>query len=71
MTILLIIFWFNVVSAFISGVTGHSFWCGVNIVLAILMALLAMAYEGRLLNRIKKLEQEVEKIKREGRHEII
>ena len=64
MSILLIIFLFNVVSAFVSGVTGHSFWCEVNIVLAVLMALWAMAYEGRLLNRVKKLEQEIEDLKR-------
>lgn len=53
MTILLTIFWFNVVAAFISGVTGRPFWCVVNIVLAVLMALTAMVYEGRLLNRVK------------------
>ena len=53
MTILLTIFWFKVVAAFISGVTGRPFWCVVNIVLAVLMALMAMAYEGRLLNRVK------------------
>ena len=53
MTILLMIFWFNVLSAFISGVTGRPFWCVVNIVLAVLMALMAMAYEGRLLNHVK------------------
>lgn len=53
MTILLTIFWFNVVAAFISGVTGRPFWCVVNIVLAVLMALMAMGYEGRLLNRVK------------------
>lgn len=64
MTILLIIFWFNVVFAFVSGVTGHSFWCEVNIVVAVLMALWAMACEGRLLNRVKKLEQEIEDLKR-------
>jgi hypothetical protein len=62
MTILLTIFWFNVVAAFISGVTGRPFWCVVNIVLAVLMAL--MAYEGRLLNRVKKLEEEIEDLKR-------
>ena len=56
MTILLTIFWFNVVAAFISGVTGRPFWCVVNIVLAVLMALMAMGYEGRLLNLGKKLE---------------
>lgn len=64
MTILLTIFWFNVVAAFISGVTGHPFWCVVNIVLAVLMALMAMGYEGRLLNRVKKLEEEIEDLKR-------
>lgn len=62
MTILLTIFWFNVVAAFISGVTGRPFWCVVNIILAVLMAL--MAYEGRLLNRVKKLEEEIEDLKR-------
>ena len=64
MTILLTIFWFNVVAAFISGVTGRPFWGVVNIVLAVLMALMAMAYEGRLLNRVKKLEEEIEDLKR-------
>lgn len=64
MSILLIIFWFNVLSAFISAATDRLFWCVVNIVLAVLMAFLAMAYEGRLLNRIKKLEEEIEDLKR-------
>lgn len=64
MTILLMIFWFNVVAAFISGVTGRPLWCVVNIVLAVLMAFLAMAYEGRLINRIEKLEQEIKDLKR-------
>ena len=49
---------------FISGVTGRPFWCVVNIVLAVLMALMAMGYEGRLLNRVKKLEEEIEDLKR-------
>jgi len=71
MSILLIACLFSILIAFISDITNHPFLCSVNIMLAILMAFLAMAYEGRLLNRIKKLEQEVEKIKREGRHEII
>lgn len=71
MSILLIIFWFNVLSAFISAATDRPFWCVLNVILAVLMALLAMAYEGRLLNRIKKLEQEIEDLKCERRHEII
>ena len=64
MTILLTIFWFNVGAAFISGVTGRPFWCVVNIVLAVLMAFLAMAYEGRLIKRIEKLEEEIKDLKR-------
>lgn len=64
MTILLIIFWFNGLSAFISAATDRLFWCVVNIVLATLMAFLAMAYEGRLVNRIEKLEQEIKDLKR-------
>ena len=64
MTILLIIFGFNVVSAFISAATDRLFWCVVNVVLAVLMAFLAMAYEGRLINRIEKLEQEIKDSKR-------
>ena len=64
MTILLIIFGFNVVSAFISAATDRPFWCVVNGVLAVLMAFLAMAYEGRLINRIEKLEQEIKDLKR-------
>ena len=64
MSILLIIFWFNVLSAFISAATDHAPKCVVNVILAVLMALLAMAYEGRLLNRIKKLEEEIKDLKR-------
>ena len=64
MTILLTIFWFNVVAAFISGVTGRPFWCVVNIVLAVLMALIGHSHESRLLNRVKKLEEEIEDLKR-------
>jgi len=51
-------------SAFISAATDRLFWCVVNIVLATLMAFLAMAYEGRLVNRIEKLEQEIKDLKR-------
>ena len=64
MSILLIIFYFNVLSASLSAATDRPFWCEVHIVLAVLMALWAMAYEGRLLNRVKKLEQEIDELKR-------
>ena len=50
-------------SAFISAATDRLFWCVVNVVLAVLMAFLAMAYEGRLINRIEKLEQEIKERK--------
>lgn len=64
MSIILMIFWFDVLAAFVSGVAGHSVLCVFNIVVAILLALMAMVYEGRLIARIKSLEEEVEKLKR-------
>ncbi len=66
MSIVLMIFGLNVFAAFVLGITGHSFWCGVNVVLAVLMAFLAMAYEGRLINRIQKLEREIDDLKKEN-----
>lgn len=71
MSIILMIFWFDVLAAFVSGMTGHSVWCVFNIVMAILLALTAMAYEGRLIARIKNLEEEVKKLKRAERRETI
>lgn len=71
MSIILMIFWFDVLAAFVSGMTGHSVWCVFNIVMAILLALTAMVYEGRLIARIKNLEEEVEKLKRAERRETI
>ena len=64
MTILLIIFWFDVLAAFICAATEQFFLCGVNVVLAVLLAFMAMVYEGRLLNRVKKLEEEVALLRR-------
>lgn len=71
MTILLTVFFFNVIAAFVNSVVGHSFWCGVNIVLAVLSALWAIAYEGRQLSRIKALEDEMKLFRKESRNEII
>lgn len=71
MSIILMIFWFDVLAAFVSGMTGYSVWCVFNIVMAILLALTAMVYEGRLIARIKNLEEEVEKLKRAERRETI
>lgn len=64
MTILLIIFWFDVLAAFICAATERFFLCGVNVVLAVSLAFMAMVYEGRLLNRVKKLEEEVALLRR-------
>lgn len=71
MSIILMIFWFDVLAAFVSCVAGHSVLCVFNIVMAILLALMAMVYEGRLIARIKNLEEEVEKLKRAERKETI
>ena len=64
MSIVLIIFWFDVLAAFICAATERFFLCGVNVVLAVLLAVMAMVYEGRLLNRVKKLEEEVALLRR-------
>lgn len=64
MSIVLIIFWFDVLAAFICAATERLFLCGVNVVLAVLLAFIAMVYEGRLLNRVKKLEEEVALLRR-------
>lgn len=64
MSIVLIIFWFDVLAAFICAATERFFPCGVNVVLAVLLAFMAMVYEGRLLNRVKKLEEEVALLRR-------
>ncbi len=45
MTILLVIFWFDVLAAFICAATERFFLCGVNVVLAVLLAFMAMVYE--------------------------
>lgn len=66
MTIFLTVFFLDAIAAFISGLTGNMVWCVINIVLSILMILSAMIYEGRLLNRIKSLEQEVDILKCRG-----
>ena len=64
MSIVLNIFWFDVLAAFICAATERFFLCGVNVVLAVLLAFMAMVYEGRLLNRVKKLEEEVALLRR-------
>lgn len=44
--------------------TGHQIWCGFNITMTIVFTPSAMVCEGKTLNRIKKLEEEIEYLKR-------
>lgn len=64
MTISLIIAITNALSALAAYATGHQIWCGFNITMVIVFSLSAMACEGRNLNRIKKLEEEIDILKR-------
>lgn len=64
MTISLIAFFINVIAAFTAARTGHMILWVIDIAVAVLMALAAIHSEGRLLNRIKSLEQEVDILKR-------
>lgn len=64
MTIVIFIAFLSVCAAVATYTTGHYILFGVSIALFILLSLLAMATEGRMLNRITKLEQEIEDLKR-------
>ena len=56
MTIALIIAITNALAALAAYATGHQIWCGFNITMTIVFTLSAMVFEGKTLNRIKKLE---------------
>ena len=64
MTIALIIAITNALAALAAYATGHQIWCGFNITMTIVSTLSAMVCEGKTLNRIKKLEEEIEYLKR-------
>ena len=64
MTIALIIAIVNAFAALVAYVTKHTIMCGFNITSAIVFILSAMVCEGKTLNRIKKLEEEIEYLKR-------
>jgi hypothetical protein len=68
MSIFIIMFLLNVVGMFCTAASDHMLLCTVCVVMAILNALLAMMYEGRLLIRIKNLEQEIKDLKRRLYH---
>ena len=58
MSIVLIIFWFDVLAAFICAATERFFLCGVNVVLAVLLAFMAMVYEGRTEEHTSELQSQ-------------
>lgn len=64
MTIALIITIVNALAALVTYTTNHLIWCGFNITMAVVFFFSAMVVEGRTLNRIKKLEEEIEILKR-------
>lgn len=64
MTIALIVAIVNAFAALVAYVTEHTIMCGFNIASAIVFILSAMVCEGKTLNRIKKLEEEIEYLKR-------
>jgi hypothetical protein len=68
MSIFIIMFLLNVVGMFCTAASDHMLLCAVCVVMTILNALLAMMYEGRLLIRIKNLEQEIKDLKRRLYH---
>lgn len=64
MTIALIVAITNAVAALAACASNHLVWCGFNITMTIVFILSAMVCEGKTLNRIKKLEGEIENLKR-------
>lgn len=59
--IALIVAIMNAFAALIAYATGHMIRCGFNVAIAIIFTLAAIACEAKILNRIKKLEEEKEK----------
>lgn len=66
MTIALIIAILNAFAALVAKVSGHFVLCGFNIAMAIIFTFSAISAEGRILNRIKKLETEIKILKGES-----
>lgn len=58
MTIALIVAIVNAFAALVGYASNHMIMCGVNIASAIIFTLAAISCEGKMLNRIKKLEEE-------------
>ena len=64
MTIALIVAIVNAFAALVAYVSNHTIACGFNVALAIIFTLTAISCEAKMLNRIKKLEEENEIVKR-------
>lgn len=64
MTIVLFMAFLSACTTLAAYTTEHYILFGVSIAMFILLSLLAMAMEGRMLNRITKLEQELDILKR-------
>ena len=64
MTIALIIAIVNAFAALSAYITNRHVLCGFYITMVIVFILSAMACEGKILNRVKKLEEEIENLKR-------
>ncbi len=64
MTIALIVAIVNAFAALVAYVSNHTIACGFNVALAIIFTLSAISCEAKMLNRIKKLEEENEILKR-------
>lgn len=69
MTIALIVASTSAFAARVAHITGHNILCGICIAMAMLFILSAMACEGRILSRIKKLEEEFDNLKRRYYHD--
>lgn len=68
MTVLLLATVFETALAYALYCGNHYILCGAFIIVTIISLILSMAYEGKQLNRIKKLEHEIDILKSERRN---
>lgn len=64
MTIALVVVIISTFTALVAYATNHMIIYGLNVAVAIIFTLAAISCEGKMLNRIKKLEEENEIIKK-------
>ena len=68
MTIALIVAITNAFAALVAYATGHPIRCGFNIALTIIFTLAAISCEAKMLNRIKRLEEDNKILKGDQYH---